>query len=300
MSHFTVIVFGENPEKQLQPYHEFECTDQNDEYVQDVDVTETMRDDYEEFVTDKEHTSFARYCMKDLGIAALKPGETLDIEERHKYGYCVIDKEGNVVKVVQRTNPNAKWDWWIVGGRWSGFFKLKNGAPGILGEKGLMGNRNHNPGYADIAKKKDIDFAGMEETAAKKAEEIYDKVAALVPSMSWESWKSVRTRIKDIDAAQNFYNNQPAIKAISESKEFNFLFRPDQLLIGREAYIEAAKTKPYIPYAFVKDSKWFSAGDMGWFGISKNENDPAFTKLFLETLKAADPETMLAVVDCHI
>lgn len=25
------------------------------------------------------------------------------------------------------TNPNAKWDWWTIGGRWSGLLKLKPG-----------------------------------------------------------------------------------------------------------------------------------------------------------------------------
>ena len=47
MSHFTVLVIGENPEKQLAPYHEYECTDRADEYVQDVDITEESRKDYE-------------------------------------------------------------------------------------------------------------------------------------------------------------------------------------------------------------------------------------------------------------
>lgn len=27
MSHFTMLVIGAEPEEQLQPYHEFECTD---------------------------------------------------------------------------------------------------------------------------------------------------------------------------------------------------------------------------------------------------------------------------------
>lgn len=35
MSHFTVLVIGPNYEEQLAPYHEFECTGCDDEYVQD-------------------------------------------------------------------------------------------------------------------------------------------------------------------------------------------------------------------------------------------------------------------------
>ncbi|ACC98533.1 hypothetical protein Emin_0980 [Elusimicrobium minutum Pei191] len=250
MSHFTVIVFGKDPAKQLQPYHEFECTGQDDKYVQDIDETEKLRKEYETMTTTRykdaegnlfvtwadqfyreptaeelsKHNpmghgwgggiswtskdwgdgkgyrpkiayipegytkvevkqsavmTFAEYCTEYEGKTVLNPGETLDLNEKHKYGYCLIDDKGEVVKVIDRTNPNAKWDWFVVGGRWSGFFKLKEGAEGILGKKGVMGaNRNHKPGYADIAKKKDIDFASMEETASKKAAEVYDKVAA--------------------------------------------------------------------------------------------------------------------------
>ncbi len=40
MSHFTVLVIGDNPEEQLAPYHEFECTGLDDQYVMDLDETQ--------------------------------------------------------------------------------------------------------------------------------------------------------------------------------------------------------------------------------------------------------------------
>ena len=48
MSHFTVLVIGENPEQQLAPYHEFECTGCDDQYVQDIDKTEELRKEFAE------------------------------------------------------------------------------------------------------------------------------------------------------------------------------------------------------------------------------------------------------------
>lgn len=48
MSHFAVIVIGPDFEKQLAPYHEFECTGTVDEYVQSVDETEERRKEFEE------------------------------------------------------------------------------------------------------------------------------------------------------------------------------------------------------------------------------------------------------------
>ena len=46
MTHFTVLVVGPNPEQQLAPFHEFECTGKNDQYVQNVDVTEELRGEF--------------------------------------------------------------------------------------------------------------------------------------------------------------------------------------------------------------------------------------------------------------
>jgi hypothetical protein len=43
MSHFSVLVIGENPERQLAPYHEFECTGTNDQYVEDVNITAEVK-----------------------------------------------------------------------------------------------------------------------------------------------------------------------------------------------------------------------------------------------------------------
>src|SRR6478736_5292678 len=50
MSHFSVLVIGPDYEKQLAPYHEFECTGVDDEFVKEVDDTEQQR---EEFLSQK-------------------------------------------------------------------------------------------------------------------------------------------------------------------------------------------------------------------------------------------------------
>lgn len=46
MSHFSVLVVGDNVEVQLAPYHEFECTGRDDQYVQEIDETEEARAEY--------------------------------------------------------------------------------------------------------------------------------------------------------------------------------------------------------------------------------------------------------------
>lgn len=131
MSHFTVLVIGENPEKLLAPYHEYECTGIKDEHVVFVAAEEDLEAEYK----------------KNKGYKSID-----DFIEDY-YGYEKIDG------VYGRyTNPNAQWDWYELGGRWTGYFKVKEstgsykvGRPGLMTDKALKG-------FADQLLKRDIDF----------------------------------------------------------------------------------------------------------------------------------------------
>jgi hypothetical protein len=93
MSHFTVLVIGENIDKQLAPFQENNMDDCPKEYLK--------------FFSSKDD----RYK---------------DEPENDEDGYW--------------ENPNAKWDWYSLGGRWSGMIKLKDGATGTYGRPGVFDN----------------------------------------------------------------------------------------------------------------------------------------------------------------
>ncbi len=101
MSHFLVyVILPEEPGDVfqtlgdlLQPFHEYECTGTDDEFVVDVDVTDEIKRNYEE---NGPSMSLAKFAS-----------DWNDAQERDGRFY-------------RRTNPNAKWDWWVVGGRWNG------------------------------------------------------------------------------------------------------------------------------------------------------------------------------------
>ena len=51
----------------------------------------------------------------------------------------------------------------------------------------------------------------------------------------------------------------------------------------------------------MKDGEWFESGEMGWFGMSRNDKDPddwnaEFTKMF----DALPEDTVITLVDCHV
>lgn len=207
------------------------------------------------------------------------------------------------------TNPNKKWDWFTVGGRYANRLLSKLG--------------NHE----DILRAKDIDFAGMRkerqanylaefaeafgkfrqanpglteemayaevlnwrkhDIAAQKAYETYaTECAAFIqeatPIPFWELFKGSIIFDKKFQAIQEFYTWQD--KDILDPREYVFTFAA------------------YQTYALLlKDGQWVGRGDMGWWGISRNEAhksswDSSVSK-FIESL---DPEDWVVVVDCHI
>ncbi len=141
MSHFTVaVITPQQPSEDelaaiLQPWHEYECTDVDDEYVIDVDVTDDLRADFEEYAD--EGQSFEEF-VPDWSSAEIR-------------------SDG---RAYRHTNPNAKWDWWKIGGRWTGLLKLKPGAQGELGTPGLFTSAAE-PGTADQARIGDVDTEAM-------------------------------------------------------------------------------------------------------------------------------------------
>ena len=171
MSHFAIIVIGNNPEEQLAAYHEFECTGINNEFVQEIDVTQETKEDYKR--NKKDYKNAKEFLQDYYGRRTVESEKEVNIEGEQKYGYAILNKNGSIKKVIKRTNPNAKWDWYVLGGRWTGFFKkINEHVAAEVGRPGLMTEQAQD-GYGDQLRKSDIDFEFMENESAKKASHAY-------------------------------------------------------------------------------------------------------------------------------
>lgn len=297
MSHFTVLVVGNNVEAQLAPFHEFECTEQDDEYVQDIDKTDDERSSFERAKErGDDYASFADFLRAMYNKEYVVPFGEEPNKDDHKYGYALQDENGEITKVVDRTNPNAKWDWWVVGGRWAGFFTLKDGATGKRGENGLMGSCKSESGV-DQARKGDIDIDGMRAAAVKEAGEKYDEVHAIIAGRDWMSWDECRERNEgDIDAARAQYHDQAVVQDID--KKYTFL-RLEDYKMTREKHTQRASDFAIATFAVIKDGQWYERGEMGWWGAVSNESDD-WPARFAELLDGLPDDTLLTIVDCHI
>lgn len=270
MSHFTVLVIGDNAEEQLAPFQENNMGNCPQELLK--------------FRYDGEY-----YDNEQAAKEAI--GEEFDKEE----GYW--------------ENPNKKWDWYSLGGRWTGFFKLRQGVMEVVGTPGLMTGQPE-PGHGDSALKSEIDFDLMRDEAGLDALNKYELAFKfLSPYDLNESWDSIRERMKDnISAAREFYWSQPRCKAWTDTQQsmgrefpFGWGSSPDQFLMSKEEYIENARNNTCVTHAVIKDGKWYECGEMGWWGVVHNEKDSStWAKEFSNLIDSLPDDTILSVYDCHI
>lgn len=307
MSHFAVVVIGDNPEEQLAPFHEFECTGQNDQYVRDIDITEEVRADFAR--NEDKNETFAQWVDGYYGYKVITEGETPQTDgdkAPHKYGYAVVDAEGNLVKAVRRTNPDAKWDWYKMGGRWAGFFKAKNVAEGVTGSPGLM-TPPAEKGYVDQTTKGNIDFEAMRQEAAAEAADRYDRMDAIVGHLPMHrSWKGdiLENEFKTLgrEKAIELYHSQERIVALKESKDDELRWCDmDDFACTREEYIQKAINRTAVPFAMVIDGVWYEKGEMGWWAMVSNEMDQnEWNRKVTEQYNELPDDTLITMVDCHI
>lgn len=367
MSHFITAVFtksGDYSELKgvLQPFHEFECTGTNDQYVVDQDVTEEAWESYmskkasvlrhedgtvvssydnrfyrepteeekesghgmsglcgtgsngkiswtsqdwgdgkgyrakvryvpegwtEDEIPQSETESFVEFVKGWYGIEGVitetcKP----DYDDDHKYGYIVVGsnpERQNVLKVAKRTNPNRKWDWWVIGGRWQGRLLHMDGSK------------------QDSLQVKDWNWKGdlLVQVAENSAR--YNRLETIIDGREFKTWEQLCAENENIDEVREIYHAQPVV--IDIRKDDDFIWDgTDMLNKGREAWINSYSSASVIPFSFVDlEGNWNEKGRMGWWGIVANESEQQdWNASFLKYLESLDENTYITCVDCHI
>lgn len=148
MSHFTVIVIGNDPETQLIPYQE-NTDDCPKEFLKFFSVEESYKIKYEKESTKKVimpdgrmlntwddefripgtfGTGSDTHKIPDhLEQKNISYKELFPTFEKYMKEWCGFkERDETVNEYGYWENSNAKWDWYRLGGRWLGYFKLKH------------------------------------------------------------------------------------------------------------------------------------------------------------------------------
>lgn len=256
MSHFTVMVIGENPEEQLAPFQENNMGD----------------------------------CPKEYMIFTEDDEGNFD-EEMGKKGWW--------------ENPNRKWDWFVLGGRWTGFLKFKKAELALNGEQSFLGSPAES-GFCDSTTKENIDFDGMRNLKGDDAAKIYDLAIQVIGHLPInKTWNEVCESIPNIDEARATYHDQPRCKAWNSNPrkhdDFGWRDSPDEYLVTRDQYIQNARNAAISTHSIIKDGKWYERGEMGWWGMVHDEKDKnEWNEKVTELLNSISDDTLISIYDCHI
>lgn len=265
----------------------------------------------EKEIPTSEFQTFAEFVNGWGGQEVVPFGEKPDIKGKHKYGYILLNEDGGVDKVIDRTNQNKKWDWYQIGGRWAGYFKPKEKSmSGTKGERSLLMSEEDvtNPDYADFIQIRDIDLDGMEADARAKANDTWDKIDAVLKGRKMPSWTEIRrkytkndTDYTEIDKARDEYHNLQEVKDLEQAFPNMWDSFEDSFGMSREAHILNQTKSTIVPFAFVDSEGWHGRGRMGWFGCASDEEDYlSWCDRFWDSFNKKSPDSFVCLVDCHI
>ena len=301
MSHFSVVVCIDDPGKLdavMAPY------DENLE-------TEPYRD-YE----DGKPAGFwaVKSFREDFGLnpddATLTWAQIAEVWNREwaDDGPLLVGEDGRAY-TMSTANPQAKWDYWRIGGRWGGYFPYEpKYARQVMRPESGWDSPGLKPLHCDGGQKCALNLDALREEKADEARKTYAEWTALTDGLPeakpWSAFVAeVEAKRLDINDARNLYHAQPRIQAISQTD-----FRWYDDVIGtfgkpEALYVETERARAVPGYATLTlDGRWMAPGRMGWFGMGTDDEGGRIgyweaANAYIESLPDS---TYLIAVDCHI
>lgn len=226
--------------------------------------------------------------------------ETYATFEAWAKDWCGYDGPKPNGRYGHTTNPNGHWDWYQIGGRWSGCFPL---IPNGIGMDPAR--------VADVAPIWEIDKARVEATRVERRDTFLREYRALLSGKTFPVFEGPREKAKHIGLLR--VERGPALAKAGE------VILPWSAYVGatdeRGAWNDVATVvtpetleatygrcfHPLVAYAAVDNDGWHAPGKMGWFGCSDDE-PTAYVKWCDEFAGRflADPSATLVLVDCHV
>jgi len=239
----------------------------------------------------------------------------LDYAEKY-HGYTEVQNG----RIGRMTNPNAKWDWWEVGGRWGGQLLAKKPEEAFKGEAGIMGSQFDEKGFDGMCVS-NLDLEAMRKQKADRAlngiiSSINEKGLSYDEALKlWLNYidnkKSIEKQWDDLPeddrpAYRNWITEQGEGNAVFDARESGILDAwgcwgeslPDTV---RDPIAYAAARPALTCWAYLEDGVWNEKGSMGWFGMSSDNKDAAeWEDAITKRIEGLPDSYWVVMVDCHI
>lgn len=315
MSHFSVLVVAQSDEimkAKLAPYQENNMGECPAEYLAFHDIEDEYRKQYESESVERiqmgdgrllttwddefrvsgrfGHGAGTHRIPEHLPKIEVPLRETFATFEDYMSEWCGYEvrdtKEG---RFGYWENPNKKWDWYTIGGRWSGELMLKpiSEAAGIFpvsrnGAGGAFNEANALLSRADIARIRDVDWEGMRQEEMDAARKKWQAMQTLKQMELDERPKSKRSDFAWENGLGMLRNDSPLITLETEEEYVNH------------------EANDGLTWAFINvDGKWIERADMGWWG-AHGDIQPDYGAAWWSLIKNAPDDLYVYIIDCHI
>jgi hypothetical protein len=354
MSHFTVTVkikrerfkFNQSItdvddilEEMLAPYCEHEGREgQYKKYFEFVDDEDELRKKYEtessscvRLANGEVKSKYEEEFRRPSGLGwstndkyEFPPGAVeLEVPHRERFSSFeafVEEWEGNEARDPKHgryghyANLNAKWDWYCVGGRWTGHFPVVSGVrPKVKLPKDKW-DAIPKVGYSDVVSFSSIDLEKVDADHVRNTDEFFTEYRELLAGKEFKAFEGPRSRAMSIGLLRVVQGPYPEPKENEVVIPWKGKVRFDD---DRDSWNDVAlrvtpeqfRAKysacfyPLNTYAALDEKGWHAPGDMGWFGCSDDEPGAYvefaewFQNVFIED---CSPTDVLVIVDCHI
>ena len=307
MSHFSVAVITDDMEKideLLEPYQENNMESVDRKYLKFYSITNKEKENWKKESTVRilmpNGNLLKRYDekfeMKKRGDKVITttyeiPSNCKEVKIPYKVlfktfeeymNYMHNQKDNDTNDYGYWENPNARWDWFCIGGRYGNCLLTKKDNKDVIenNEEKNLHNKEAPKSYkwVSAAKIKDIDFEKMHEISNE-----YKKAIRF-----WEIYvdgKEAETEEEKEQIKWAYYTRKYYIKKYKNKKTY--------------AEIEGT----FSTWALLENTRWQERGKMGIFAMnnSTGKSELKFIKKFVKAInKPENQNKYLIIIDCHI
>ena len=196
-----------------------------------------------------------------------------------------------------RCNPNAKWDYWRIGGRWRGSLYLKSMAAGFVPLEGGLGEVGYEwkhqdkapggPCDVDFCRIKDLDLDRVAIETQQRVAAFWGELARFFKREKFGGFEGPRGAMLDVGMLKyidvsELVGDEFYIDPWDHERRHCDVVEREPVRAEWQARLEA-ELNPLRTFAFVDAGGW----------RDKDEAD------FMKWLLSGDPEDWVVTVDCH-
>lgn len=206
----------------------------------------------------------------------------------------------------QLDNFGDKWDWYKIGGRWSGSLKLKPEYAHLGKARKESWNSPEVPaGWCDQAIKYQVDFDSMTpqltESASQEFERIKKGITGCDMPLGIDALSAKYISLSSDEVVSMFWK-QPFCQAIRKLYPETIYLNPMEFVdIEKDRFVKTSVLQSQYPFfAVLNDREWFEKDSMGWCFLPGTQfTEHEWHDLVQKLVQEADEDSLLTAIDCH-